>query len=304
MTGEVLHGVYRPMHDRGSDRPVCCCGPGSGRNRNRQGCGRGGIADQLGPPAERRQRRLRNDRLQTGRGNVQIVFIDNTKLVVGPNSVLVIDRFLMRGGNRPQKFSVDALRGSFRFITGNGAKSAYDIQTANATIGIRGTAFDFSTGRETLLAVFEGGVRLCAGGRCESIPEGCGVGRARGNGVGELGWPRQGTGSALASLYRQSGRSLPAIPRQHPVLPCEPERAHSTRPAEQQGGRCQRFIRTRRWTLADLLPVAGNRLADRRAALAAAGLSAAAVVVPVVEDLPKMQAQRALEQGRVIWASR
>ena len=139
-----------------------------------------------------------NDRLQTGRGNVQILFIDNTKLVVGPNSVLVLDRFLMRGGNRLQKFSVDALRGSFRFITGNGAKSAYDIQTANATIGIRGTAFDFSTGRETLLAVFEGGVRLCSGGRCESIPEGCGVGRARGNGVAELGG--RAKGQALRSL--------------------------------------------------------------------------------------------------------
>ena len=141
-----------------------------------------------------------NDRLRTGGGNVQILFIDNTKLVVGPNSTLVLDRFLMRGGNRLQKFSVDALRGSFRFITGNGAKSAYDIQTANATIGIRGTAFDFSTGRETLLAVFEGGVRLCSGGRCESIPEGCGVGRARQRRC-RTGRARQGTGSALASLY-------------------------------------------------------------------------------------------------------
>ncbi len=128
-----------------------------------------------------------NDRLVTGRGNVQITFIDQTKLVVGPNSTLVIDRFLMRGGNRAQKFSVDALRGTFRFISGNSAKSAYDIQTSNATIGIRGTAFDFSSGRETLIAVLQGGVRLCAAGHCESIPQGCGVGRARSGSVEELG---------------------------------------------------------------------------------------------------------------------
>jgi hypothetical protein len=128
-----------------------------------------------------------NDRLVTGGGNVQILFIDETKLVVGPNSTLVIDRFLMRGGNRAQKFSVDALRGTFRFISGGSAKSAYDIQTANATIGIRGTAFDFSSGRETLIAVLQGGVRLCAAGHCESIPQGCGVGRARNSGVQQLG---------------------------------------------------------------------------------------------------------------------
>jgi hypothetical protein len=139
-----------------------------------------------------------NDRIVTGRGNVQILFIDQTKLVVGPNSNLVIDRFLMRGGNRAQKFSVNALRGTFRFISGNSAKNAYDIKTASATIGIRGTAFDFSSGRETLVAVLEGGVRLCARGNCETIPEGCGVGRARSNDVDELGG--RSKGQALRQL--------------------------------------------------------------------------------------------------------
>ena len=139
-----------------------------------------------------------NDQLVTGKGNVQILFVDDTKLVVGPNSSLVIDRFLMRGGNRAQKFSVDALRGTFRFISGKSAKNAYDIKTANATIGIRGTAFDFSSGGETLVAVFEGGVRLCASGSCESIPEGCGVGRARRNDVDQLGG--RSKGQALRTL--------------------------------------------------------------------------------------------------------
>ncbi len=133
-----------------------------------------------------------NDRLQTGGGNVQIVFIDDTRLVVGPNSTLVIDRFLMRGGNRAEKFSVAALRGTFRFISGHSAKSAYDIKTASATIGIRGTAFDFSSGSETLIAVLEGGVQLCASGQCEIIPQGCGVGRARRNDVSQLGGRAKG----------------------------------------------------------------------------------------------------------------
>ena len=133
-----------------------------------------------------------------GGGNIQILFVDNTKLVVGPNSTLVLDRFLMRGGNRAQKFSVDALRGTFRFISGNSAKNAYDIQTANATIGIRGTGFDFTSGRTTVVAVHDGLVRLCAFGRCEAIPENCGVGRARSGQVDEL--EGRAKGRALSSL--------------------------------------------------------------------------------------------------------
>lgn len=139
-----------------------------------------------------------NDKLVTGKGNIQIIFMDDTKLVVGPNSTLVIDRFLMRGGKSAQKFSVNALRGTFRFITGDMAKKAYDIQTASATIGIRGTAFDFSSGSETLVAVLEGGVSLCASGECAAIPDKCGVGRAGGKGAGLLGG--RSKGQALRQL--------------------------------------------------------------------------------------------------------
>ena len=95
-------------------------------------------------------------------GNVQILFTDGTKLVVGPSSSLVINKYLMRGGsNTVQNFSIKALRGTFRFITGKSPKSAYDIQTANATIGIRGTGFDFWVGGATGVAVLNGKVRLC-----------------------------------------------------------------------------------------------------------------------------------------------
>ena len=139
-----------------------------------------------------------NDQLETGAGNIQIIFVDDTKLVVGPNSTLVIDRFLLRGGKSAQKFSVDALRGTFRFISGHMAKAAYDIQTGNATIGVRGTAFDFTSGRQTLVAVVDGRVRLCASARCEIIPDNCGVGRVRDSNVDALGG--RAKGRALRSL--------------------------------------------------------------------------------------------------------
>jgi hypothetical protein len=148
-----------------------------------------------------------DDQVQTGSGNVQIIFVDDTKLVVGPNSNLVIDRFLMRGGNKARKFSVNALRGTFRFISGHSAKNAYDIKTANATIGIRGTAFDFSSGSATLVAVHAGQVRLCAYGNCETVDDRCGVGRAQNGDIDELGGKAKG----------RAIRSLPYIINQGPL---------------------------------------------------------------------------------------
>lgn len=148
-----------------------------------------------------------DDQVQTGGGNVQIIFVDDTKLVIGPNSTLVIDRFLMRGGNKARKFSVNALRGTFRFISGHSAKNAYDIKTANATIGIRGTAFDFSSGRATLVAVHAGQVRLCAYGDCETVDDRCGVGRAQNGDIDELGGKAKG----------RAIRSLPYIINQGPL---------------------------------------------------------------------------------------
>jgi hypothetical protein len=83
------------------------------------------------------------DKLTTGpEGLVQIVFADNTKLAVGPNSSLLIEDYLVRNNGSAGKFAVDMLGGSFRFITGTGPKSAYEITTPTGTIGVRGTIFD------------------------------------------------------------------------------------------------------------------------------------------------------------------
>lgn len=131
------------------------------------------------------------DRITTSAGaNAQLLFVDGTKLVVGPSSRLLIDRFLLRSGNRARKVSIDALRGTFRFISGRSAKSAYGIQTANATIGIRGTAFDFASRGPTTIAVISGLTALCSGGDCTNVGGNCQVGRASGGGSSLL------TGSA------------------------------------------------------------------------------------------------------------
>lgn len=118
------------------------------------------------------------DAIRTDRaGEAQIRFVDDTRLVVGRNARVIIDRFVFRGGNTAETVTLSAVRGAFRFISGNSRKSAYRIRTPVMTIGVRGTGLDGyvepGTGRTTI-ALYEGAAELCdAGGQCIEISEGC-----------------------------------------------------------------------------------------------------------------------------------
>ena len=121
------------------------------------------------------------DRVVTdAKGLVQIKFSDETELVVGPNSELLLEDYLLRSDGSVGKFAVNALSGTFRFVTGNGAKDDYQIKTPTGTIGIRGTAFDFFvTGRFTRVLMFHGSTNLCnRSGNCVTLAETCEVGES------------------------------------------------------------------------------------------------------------------------------
>jgi hypothetical protein len=134
-----------------------------------------------------------HDTIKVGNaGNAQIILNDNTRIVVGPGSTLELNKFLMRGGNTAQKVSINALRGTFRFITGNSKKSAYDIKTSSATIGIRGTGFDFWVHGQTGLALLQGHASLCSNGNCVDLNPTCEVGRAGGGSASILSRATQG----------------------------------------------------------------------------------------------------------------
>ena len=119
------------------------------------------------------------DQIQTGEiGEAQLRFRDSTKLVVGPNSKLVIDDFVYKSRGTAEDVSINAVRGTFRFITGSSPKNAYSLKTPVATIGVRGTEFDFSVGRngETTLVLYEGSASLCDNaGQCVTMTGGCGI---------------------------------------------------------------------------------------------------------------------------------
>ena len=181
-----------------------------------------------------------DDKIVVRNGNAQLILNDGTKLVVGPGSTLVLDRFLMKGGNTAQKVSIMALRGTFRFITGRSAKGAYDIQTANATIGIRGTGLDFWVKQQTGAAVHLGAITLCSAENkesCVDLRQGCEVGRAGGNEARELTGRVKGLGISNNLPYILSQASLRTqfhLPIQscRSSLPPPAERGGSGRPPE------------------------------------------------------------------------
>jgi hypothetical protein len=120
------------------------------------------------------------EKVTTGRtGQVQLIFTDDTHLVVGPNSALVIESYLLRKDQSVGKFTVSALAGTFRFITGKSAKDAYEIKTPTGTIGVRGTAFDLTVIRNvaSYLMLFNGKVKACNfAGECADITAKCEIG--------------------------------------------------------------------------------------------------------------------------------
>ncbi|HSM40740.1 MAG TPA: FecR domain-containing protein [Afifellaceae bacterium] len=121
------------------------------------------------------------DKIKTdSNGQVELIFTDDTKLVVGPNSQMVIEAYLLRSESQANNFTVRALGGSFRFITGKSEMQDFKIKTPSATIGVRGPSFDLSVGRATAtnVIIFEGAADVCTQGGCVTIDQGCGFARA------------------------------------------------------------------------------------------------------------------------------
>lgn len=113
-------------------------------------------------------------------GLVELRFSDRTRLVIGPLSSLVIEDYLLREDGSAGKFAVNALAGTFRFITGGAAKDRYLITTPTGTVGVRGTAFDLNVdAQQTSLLLFHGAVILCTlDDKCVVVDEVCELGQA------------------------------------------------------------------------------------------------------------------------------
>lgn len=110
---------------------------------------------------------FQNQTITTDENGVgQFQFRDETKLAVGPGSVIVLDNFIYESDTSKAKVVMHLTSGALRFITGKSNHDAYEIVTPTATIGVRGTAFDAYTkpNGELAIAMIDGSVEVCPRG--------------------------------------------------------------------------------------------------------------------------------------------
>ncbi len=126
-----------------------------------------------------------NDVVKTNATGIgQFVFDDGTKLAMGPSASVVIDKFIYKGKRSLQQTSIQASKGAFRYISG--AFSGHKVATPYGTIGIRGTAFDFTIRNgKVYVLLFRGNVSFCNGGSCKTLKRGCDYLVAGGGGISD-----------------------------------------------------------------------------------------------------------------------
>lgn len=103
-----------------------------------------------------------NERIKTGDASTaQFLFLDKTVLSLGPKAELMLDKFVYNPNKGAGQVVVNAVQGSFRFVTGSQNPNNYSIKTPVATLGIRGTVIDLLVQNgQTVVLLVEGAVSI------------------------------------------------------------------------------------------------------------------------------------------------
>ena len=120
----------------------------------------------------------RDERITTSQSGLgEFTFRDGTKFAVGGNSSVVIDRFVFDDAQGFNQLTLNAARGSFRWISGKSKSEAYQIVTPAGTLGVRGTRLDIFIGQDGLTSVvlLEGAAQFCGTNGCEELRRRCDV---------------------------------------------------------------------------------------------------------------------------------
>jgi len=84
------------------------------------------------------------DTVKTGKGQVAIEFLDETRVDITQHSKLIIDDFVYDPNSKTGKLSLKATLGTVRYASGQIAKNSaqnISIKTPTATVSVRGTDF-------------------------------------------------------------------------------------------------------------------------------------------------------------------
>ena len=107
-------------------------------------------------------------------GSGELKFNDETKVALGPGSRLRLDKFVYDPEKKSGTIVLNAVKGTFRFITGVAAKPSYVVRIPNASITVRGSIWDLflQAGGAAWLLLHEGSVQVCNDrGKCRIIDE-------------------------------------------------------------------------------------------------------------------------------------
>lgn len=118
-------------------------------------------------------------------GRMDVRFLDNSQLIVGPGSLVTVDRFVYDPGRGAGEAVVNVGRGVMRFVSGAIASKDYQIKTTVATMGIRGTDFvvGVDAGGSTAVAVLDGAVEVTSAAGQSAVVEAGFTGVTNGEGV-------------------------------------------------------------------------------------------------------------------------
>lgn len=132
---------------------------------------------------------------------------DNSKVLVGENSVISLDDFVV-GGRGFSSGTIKVAKGAFRFITGNSQKGTFKVETPVSTIGVRGTLFDVyvSPGGQTRVLLFRGEVEVCSSSNCIVTNRACDVVDVDNVSAQEVDYLRSGDRQQENSLYNLTDR--------------------------------------------------------------------------------------------------
>ena len=126
------------------------------------------------------------DTIETQEGRVQFSLIDGAKVSLQPNSIYKINRYEFSGKEDGTEYAfTELIKGGLRTISGwIGHKNPqrYQLKTAVATIGIRGTEFTVNlNGDKLLMTTNQGSVDVCNSAGCLNATAGTSIAV---NGVG------------------------------------------------------------------------------------------------------------------------
>src|SRR5262249_22062812 len=104
-----------------------------------------------------------NDFIRTETASsARLLFVDKTQLMLGPTAIAKLDRLVFNPDQSVSALTVSARQGAVRWISGESASNAYQIETSTVTIRPHGTMFDVLVEpQRTTVVLQEGIIEVC-----------------------------------------------------------------------------------------------------------------------------------------------